>query len=107
LHGLAEAPDKGIPHDLTVHPLHRSKPKHPKTTRKIFLETLGKNISRRRGTIPLKDFARTIGISVHTLKKIEKGETEPRFDTLYRLAAFCGSITIYATQPTRIHIKRG
>jgi ribosome-binding protein aMBF1 (putative translation factor) len=87
-----EAPDKGIPYDHIAEPHHRAR-KRNKSERKVFLETLGKNLKERRekggwsGRVKFIEFAKYVGITPETLKNVEEGKVEPTFNTLYKLSS--------------------
>jgi transcriptional regulator with XRE-family HTH domain len=94
-----EAPDKGIPYDHIAEALHRPLNNRAKSERKIFLETYGGHICARRGKRTFETISQLTGLSVATLKKIEKGETEPSFDTSWRLASVFGVMAIRGDRP--------
>jgi transcriptional regulator with XRE-family HTH domain len=85
-----EAPDKGIPHDQHVAETHHPQLVKPKSNREIFLETLGRNIKKRRADQSQEKLAKKAGISMKTLKRVEAGTAAPSFDTLYRLSEALG-----------------
>jgi DNA-binding XRE family transcriptional regulator len=85
----SEAPDSGTPYDLTHGPFRIPTP-GPKSPLREYLEELGERFRRKRGDRSLEDIAFATGISETTLKRIEKGQTKPKFETLLRLATALG-----------------
>lgn len=83
-----EGPDRGTPHDLLVGPARIPDHDHrPKSPWELFFKEVGTNVRNRRESEDWKpeELAKTAGVSVDTLTRVENGE-ECSLKTLLRLA---------------------
>lgn len=82
MYALAEAPDKGIPHDHIATSIIRGP--SPKSPTKTWWENFGENIATRQKKANLSDqqLAQQAGISPKTLGRIKTGSTTPTYSTL-------------------------
>ncbi len=85
---IAEAPDIGTPPDQIAEAVTHPPRLKPKSKKSIDLGLLGIQIVTHRAAAGLsqEELAKKAGVSKKTVKRVERGETEPSFDTLYRLS---------------------
>ncbi len=85
---FAEAPDKGVPPDYIAQSIVRTPRPRQKSRKRIELELLGMRIADCRTAMGLSQetLAKKTGLSKGTIKRIERGETSPSYETLYRFS---------------------
>ena len=101
---IAEAPDKGIPHDHVVEPIIRIQV--IKSQRQMDLETLGRHIKKRwlASGFTIQQLVKKTGLSKRTLERVMSGSVEPSYRTLDRITwALRFTITIGGNRNSAKH----